>query len=165
MTPCVPKDAGLTTMLSAKGRVCGNKVYILDELQTLRNRLLGYIDQGMQKVQKREADANAAKSAWLDAEAQYLVQKQKAEEYDATVAQDLKKVQSLMSLLDLNKARLSKMRASVTEQLSEIDEEEAIIRELLGYISDLHSSTVDVVCLLYAHALVLSSIVLFLRFA
>ena len=132
-------------MLSAKGRVCRNKVYILDKMQTLRNRLQGYIEQGVQKVQKREADESAAKSAWLDEEAQYLLQKKKAEDADATLAQDLKKVEALTSLLELNKARLAKVRASVTEQLSEIDEEEAIIRELLGYIGDLHSSTVDVV--------------------
>jgi hypothetical protein len=132
-------------MLSAKGRVCKNKVYILDKLQTLRNRLQGYIDQGAQKVQKREADEAAAKLAWLDAESQYVISKKKAEDADATVAQDLKRVESLTSLLGLNKARLAKVRASVTEQLSEIDEEEAIIRELLGYIGDLHSSTVDVV--------------------
>ena len=132
-------------MLSAKGRVCKNKVFILDKMQTLRNRLQGYIDQGVLKVQKRESDEAAAKSAWLDAESQYLLSKKKAEDADATVAQDLKKVESLSSLLDLNKARLAKVRASVTEQLSEIDEEEAIIRELLGYIGDLHSSTVDVV--------------------
>jgi hypothetical protein len=132
-------------MLSAKGRVCKNKVYILDKMQTLRNRLQGYIDDGAQKVQKREAGESAAKSAWLDAEGQYLVSKKQAEDADATVAQDLKSVESLSSLLALNKARLAKVRASTTEQLSEIDEEEAIIRELLGYISDLHSSTVDVV--------------------
>jgi hypothetical protein len=132
-------------MLSAKGRVCNNKVVILDKLQTLRNRLQGYIDEGAQKVQKRETDASNAKSAWLDAEGQYLLAKKTAEDADATVANDLKKVSSLSSLLELNKARLSKLRASTTEQLSEIDDEEAIIRELLGYISDLHSSTVDVV--------------------
>jgi hypothetical protein len=132
-------------MLSAKGRVCGNKVYILDKMQTLRNRLQGYIDAGAQKVQKREVDASAAKSAWLDAESQYLLSKKQAEDADATVAQDLKTVESLTGLLALNKARLAKVRASTTEQLSEIDEEEAIIRELLGYIGDLHSSTVDVV--------------------
>jgi flagellar biosynthesis chaperone FliJ len=132
-------------MLSAKGRVCGNKVYILNKMQTLRDRLKGYIDQGSQKVQKREADEAAAKSAWLDAESEYILTKKKAEDSDAIVAEDLKKVASLATLLDLNKARLSKVRASVTEQLSEIDEEEAIIKELLGYISDLHSSTVDVV--------------------
>ena len=132
-------------MLSAKGRVCKNKVFILDKMQTLRNRLQGYIDQGQLKVQKREADESAAKSAWLDAEAEYILQKKKAEDADAAVAQDLKKVESLTSLLALNKARLAKVRASVTEQLSEIDEEEAIIRELIGYIGDLHSSTVDVV--------------------
>jgi hypothetical protein len=132
-------------MLSAKGRVCGNKVVILEKMQTLRNRLQGYIEQGGQKVQKRTADEAAAKSAWLDAEAQYLIQKKAAEDADAAVAQDLKKVESLSSLLELNKARLAKVRAKVTEELSEIDEEEAIIRELLGYIGDLHTSTVDVV--------------------
>jgi hypothetical protein len=137
--------AGLTTMLSAKGRVCRNKVYILDKMQTLRNRLQGYIDQGSQKVQKRTEQEAAAKSAWLDAEAEYMVQKKAAEDADAAVAQDMKKVEQLMSLLELNKARLAKVRAKVTEELSEIDEEEAIIRELLGYIGDLHSSTVDVV--------------------
>jgi hypothetical protein len=145
MRSAAAQVAGLTTMLSAKGRVCGNKVFILNKMQTLRDRLQGYIDQGVQKVQKREADEAAAKSAWLDAESQYILSKQEAEKADATVADDLKKVASLTGLLELNKARLAKVRASVTEQLSEIDEEEAIIRELLGYISDLHSSTVDVV--------------------
>jgi hypothetical protein len=137
--------AGLTTMLSAKGRVCNNKVFILDKMQALRDRLQGYIDQGLLKVQKRSSDADAAKSAWLDAEGEYLMLKKKAEELDALVAEDLKKVTSLTSLLELNKARLAKVCASVTEQLGEIDEEEAIIRELLGYIGDLTSSTVDVV--------------------
>jgi hypothetical protein len=132
-------------MLSAKGRVCNNKVFILDKMQALKNRLQGYIDQGSQKVQKRETDTATAKSAWLDAESQYLLSKQKAESSDGTVAQDLKKVETLSSLLELNKARLAKVRASVTEQLSEIDEEEAIIKELLGYVGDLTSSTVDVV--------------------
>jgi hypothetical protein len=132
-------------MLSAKGRVCGNKVFIMEKLQTLRDRLMGFIEEGARKVKKREDDEAAAKQAWLDAEAQYLVKKKEAEAADAIVAEDLKKVTALSSLLDLNKARLAKLRASVTEQLSEIDEEEAIIRELLGYISDLHSSTVDVV--------------------
>jgi len=136
--------AGLTTMLSAKGRVCNNKVYILSKMQTLRDRLQGFIEAGAQKVQSREKAESDAKSAWLDAESQYLLAKKQAEDADATVAQDLKKVESLSGLLALNKARLAKVRASTTEQLSEIDEEEAIIRELLGYISDLHSSTVDV---------------------
>ena len=119
-------------MLSAKGRVCNNKVYILDKLQTLRNRLQGYIDQGAQKVQKREADSATAKSAWLDAEGQFQLSKKEAEDADANVEKDIKKVSTLSSLLELNKVRLAKLRASVTEQLSEIDEEEAIIRELLG---------------------------------
>ena len=132
-------------MLSAKGRVCNNKVGILDKMTALRKRLQGYIQQGEQKVQKREADADAAKQAWLDAEGAYLVDKKKAESLDAQVVEDLKKVTSLMELLELNKKRLAKVRASVTEQLSEIDEEEAIIRELLGYIGDLTSSTVDTV--------------------
>ena len=132
-------------MLSAKGRVCTNKVLILNKMQTLRDRLKGYINEGEQKVQKRQADADAAKSAWLDSEAEYLILKKKAEELDALVAADLQTVTSLSSLLDLNKARLAKVRASVTEQLAEIDDEEAIIRELLGYIGDLTSSTVDVV--------------------
>jgi hypothetical protein len=132
-------------MLSAKGRVCTNKVLILNKMQTLRDRLQGYITEGQQKVQKRQADADAAKSAWLDSEAEYLMLKKKAEELDALVTADLKTVTSLASLLDLNKARLAKVRASVTEQLAEIDEEEAIIRELLGYLGDLTSSTVDVV--------------------
>ena len=140
-------------MLSAKGRVCNNKVYILDKLQTLRNRLQGYIDQGAQKVQKREADSATAKSAWLDAEGQFQLSKKEAEDADATVEKDIKEVSTLSSLLELNKVRLAKLRASVTEQLSEIDEEEAIIRELLGYISDLHSSTVDVVRVTCANAL------------
>jgi hypothetical protein len=140
-----PQVAGLTTMLSAKGRVCNNKVYILSKMQTLRDRLQGYIEAGAQKVQQREAEESAAKSAWLDSESQYVLAKKQAEHADAAVAQDLKKVASLSELLVLNKARLAKVRASTTEQLSEIDEEEAIIRELLGYIGDLHSSTVDVV--------------------
>ncbi len=132
-------------MLSAKGRVCNNKVYILDKMTALRTKLQGYIEQGLQKVQKREDDANAAKQAWLDAEGAYLIAKKKAETLDVQVAEDLKKVTSLTELLDLHKKRLAKVRASVTAQLSEIDEEEAIIKELLGYIGDLTSSTVDVV--------------------
>jgi hypothetical protein len=141
----MPQVAGLTSMLSAKGRVCSNKVYILDKMTTLRNKLQGYIEQGVQKVQKRTTDADAAKSAWLDAEGAYLIAKKKAESLDAQVVEDLKKVQSLTELLALNGRRLAKVRASVTEQLSEIDEEEAIIRELLGYIGDLTSSIVNVV--------------------
>jgi hypothetical protein len=136
--------AGLTSMLSAKGRVCNNKVVILDKMTTLRNKLKGYIDEGDKKVKKRETDASTAKQAWLDAEGAYLIAKSKAESLDKQVAEDLKKVTSLTELLDLNKKRLAKVRASVTEQLSEIDEEEAIIRELLGYIGDLTTSTVDV---------------------
>jgi hypothetical protein len=131
-------------MLSAKGRVCNNKVVIVDKMTALRNKLQGYIDQGLQKVQKRETDANAAKQAWLDAEGAYLIAKKKAETLDLQVAEDLKKVASLTELLDLHKKRLAKVRASVTEQLSEIDEEEAIIKELLGYVGDLTSSTVVV---------------------
>jgi hypothetical protein len=137
--------AGLTSMLSAKGRVCNNKVVILDKMTTLRNKLKGYIDEGEKKVKKRETDTDAAKQAWLDEEGAYLIAKSKAESLDKQVAEDLKKVTSLTELLDLNKKRLAKVRASVTEQLSEIDEEEAIIRELLGYIGDLTKSTVDVV--------------------
>jgi hypothetical protein len=132
-------------MLSAKGSVCGNKVFILDKMQTLKNKLQGYIDQGSQKVQQRVTDADAAKSAWLDAESQHLLSKQKAESSDATVAQELKKVESLSSLLELNKSRLAKVRAATTEELSKIDNEEAIIKELLGYVGDLTASTVDVV--------------------
>ncbi len=132
-------------MLSAKGRVCTNKAYILDKMATLRSKLQGYTEQGAQKVQKRVANADAAKLAWLDAEGAYLIAKKKAESLDAQVAEDLKKVTSLTELLELNTKRLAKVRASVTEQLAEIDEEEAIIRELLGYIGDLTSSTVNVV--------------------
>ena len=125
--------------------MCGNKVLILEKMQTLRDRLQGFIDEGSQKVTKREADANAAKQAWLDAEGAYMVAKKNADSLDAQVAEGMKKVTGLMELLELHKNRLAKVRAAVTEQLSEIDEEEAIIRELLGYIGDLTSSTVDVV--------------------
>ena len=128
-------------MLSAKGRVCNNKVVIVDKMTALRTKLQGYIEQGLQKVQKREAGADAAKQAWLDAEGAYLIAKKKAETLDLQVAEDLKKVASLTELLDLHKKRLAKVRASVTEQLSEIDEEEAIIKELMGYISDLSASS------------------------
>lgn len=136
--------AGLTSMLSAKGRVCNNKAFILDKMLALRNKLQGYTEQGAQKVVKRGTDADAAKTAWLDSEGAYLIAKKKAESLDAQVTEDLKKVTSLTELLELNRKRLAKVRASVTEQLAEVDEEEAIVRELLGYIGDLTSSTVDV---------------------
>jgi hypothetical protein len=49
MTTTPPQVAGLTTMLSAKGRVCGNKVFIIDKLQALRDRLKGYIEEGARR--------------------------------------------------------------------------------------------------------------------
>lgn len=104
-----------------------------------------FITQGAAKVALRQSQADSAKSAWLDAEGQYAVDKAAFDNDELTVASDLKKTLLLQDLVQNSQARLAKVKANNTEELSEIDEEEAIIRELLGYISDLTKSTVDVV--------------------
>jgi hypothetical protein len=134
-----------TTMLSAKGRVCGNKDYILQKMWQLKDKLVGFQTDAQNKLNLRIQQEIAAKKAWLDEEGKYAVQKAAVELDSANMARSLKNVASLQDLVELRKARISKIRADNTNALSEIDEEEAIIRELLGYISDLTKSTVDVV--------------------
>jgi hypothetical protein len=132
-------------MLSAKGRVCGNKVYILKKMKELKDRLIGFQTDARSKLNLRVQQEASAKQAWLDEEGRYAVQKAAVDLASTNVAKSLKNVASLQDLVELRKARLSKVRAENTEVLGEIDEEEAIIRELLGYIGDLTKSTVDVV--------------------
>ncbi len=132
-------------MLSAKGRVCGNKVYILQKMRQLRDKLVGFQTDAQNKLNLRVQQEASAKRAWLDEEGQYAIQKAAVDLDNANVAISLKNVASLRDLVELRNSRLSKVRAENTEALSEIDEEEAIIRELLGYIGDLTTSTVDVV--------------------
>jgi hypothetical protein len=140
------QTAGIrTTMLSAKGRVCGNKVLILQKMQQLKDKLVGFQTDARNKLNLRVQQEAAAKRAWLDEEGKYAIQKAAVDLDSANVAESLKNVASLRDLVELRKSRLAKVRAENTEALGEIDEEEAIIRELLGYIGDLTKSTVDVV--------------------
>ena len=136
-------------MLSAKGRVCGNKVYILQKMQQLRDKLVGFQTDALNRVNLRDQQAASSKAAWLDAEGKYAILKAAVDLDTAQIARSEKNVANLQDLIALRKARLAKVRAENSEALSEIDEEEAIIRELLGYISDLTKSTVDVVS--YVH--------------
>jgi hypothetical protein len=128
-------------MLSSKGKVCSNKDFILTKLQELLSNLQTFESEGSAKVVLRESQADAAKSSWLDAEGQYSVEKAALDQDDANLAADLKKVSTLQDLVGLNKVRLAKVKANNTEELSEIDDEEAIIKELMGYISDLSASS------------------------
>jgi hypothetical protein len=132
-------------MLSAKGKVCGNKAYILQKMQQLKDRLIGFKTEALNKLNLRVQQEATAKNAWLDEEGRYAVQKAAVELDTTNIDKSLKTVASLLDLVELRKARVSKVRADNTEALGEIDEEEAIIRELLGYIGDLTKSTVDVV--------------------
>jgi hypothetical protein len=132
-------------MLSAKGRVCGNKVYILQKMQQLRDRLVGFQTDAQSKLNLRVQQKATTNQKWLDEEGRYAIQKAAVDLGTANVAKSMKNVASLQDLVELRKARLAKVRADNTEALGEIDDEEAIIRELLGYIGDLTKSTVDVV--------------------
>ena len=108
-------------------------------------KLQDFIVQGSSKVALRQTQADTAKSAWLDAEGQYEIDTKKVATDELNIAADMKKVSLLTEVVSANRARLAKVKASNTEQLGEIDDEEAIIRELLDYINDLTTSTVDVV--------------------
>jgi hypothetical protein len=142
---CLPQTTGIETMLSTKGKVCGNKDYMLQKMLELRDKLVAFEQEIRKQVDKRAEQESSAKTAWLDEEGQYALQTAALDQAKLNLAADLKKVTSRQDLLALSKARLAKVKAATTDQLSEIDEEEAIIRELLGYISDLTKSTVDVV--------------------
>ncbi len=132
-------------MLSTKGKVCGNKDYMIQKMLDLRDRLVAFEHEIKSELNKRVEQESSTKRAWLDEEGRYAVQTAARDHAKVNVAADLNKVSLHQDLLALSKARLSKVRSNTTEQLSEIDEEEAIIRELLGYIGDLTESTVDAV--------------------
>jgi hypothetical protein len=132
-------------MLSAKGKVCGNKEYIVQKMKELKDKLIGFRTDAQKKVDVRVQQEASAIQAWLDEEGRYAVQKAAVEQDTTNIDKSVKAVASLVDLVAFRKARVSKVTADNTEALGEIDEEVAIIRELLGYISDLTKSTVDVV--------------------
>jgi hypothetical protein len=142
----IPQMTGIRTMLSATQRVCGNKDIIFQKMKQLRDKLVGFVIDGQNKLNLRVQQESSTKQIWLDEEGQYAIQKAACERGKITVASDVKHVIYVQDLLALSKIRLAKVKANNTEELGEIDDEEAIIRELLGYISDLTKSTVDVVC-------------------
>ncbi len=114
-------------------------------MQQLKEKLVGFQADAQSKLNLRVQQKASAKKNWLDEEGRYAIQKAAVDLGSANVAKSLKNVASLQDLVELRNARLAKVRADNTEALGEIDEEEAIIRELLGYIGDLTKSTVDVV--------------------
>jgi hypothetical protein len=128
-------------MLSANGKVCGNKAYILQQMQQLKDKLIGFQTNARNRLSLRIQQESYAKQAWLDEEGKYAIQKAAVNSDTANVEMSVRKVASLQDLVALRKARLAKVKNDNTD----IDGEDAIIRELLGYINDLTKSTVDVV--------------------
>ena len=105
----------------------------------LLSQLQGLQQQAIQRIATRQALADAAKTAWSDAEAQYQVQFKTMTNDDTLFQNQVKIVNNARAELDAQTARVKSMSFDLTDRTVEITNDEAIIKLILSEISKLEA--------------------------
>ena len=133
----------MTQMLSSKGKFCSKRVLIKGKFNDLIETLRGLTIRSKARVVKRTADSKAADTAWLEAEGQYAIDTKNELIAAENVADALKHTLQATTDMGQEQTRLDAMKISKEKSITEIEEEEAIIREILGYITTLENSKIE----------------------
>ncbi len=137
MQPGLNSLAAITSALSTKGRLCTRKDYLVSKLQGLASHLQALTDASSTRTEYRKTVETEAKQKWLDSEGHHAMLQKTVEKEELDLKAGLKLAVGLQDVVDDDRARLAALRANITEELREIDEEEAMIREQLALTKQL----------------------------
>lgn len=126
-----------TTTSLSESKLCPVNGIVIKKMQELLAKLKNLRIAASDRVNARKAEADAAQQAWLDAEGKTAVLKKTSEDKTLSYNNQLKLVTDLTTDVKLDTQRFDMMSTNYTREKAEIEEEEEVIRLIIGDLKEL----------------------------